>query len=562
VEDTTDPAFVEALPADETVSCEAVPAADTLTATDNCDAVTVDFEESNTSGDCDQSYTITRTWSTSDCSGNDISHTQVVTVVDETAPELTVLYGGDAAADAEVDCADELLDFTSSATDNCGDVTITHAIDTVSSDECGNSVVAHTFTALDECANETVQTFTLTVQDGIAPQFTETCGLANGQSNDVCCENHLGDVTIPDACDTEATDNCSDVDIDYEQTSVGEYAPTEDVERFCTTANPAAFADGETCNGYDPHALRLFGFPGDEFYTASDAGLVEHLVNGDMHITQTVYGTDDPTTGFVLDVTYTDGLDFDAWVSQDFPTSYKRDCGDLIDDHENWMYYVMSSGTLTGFGDMDGVTLSLSHQPANHYFGFQVGVAANNMNDNYGYSGWLMWSGAIGEDELMGSGDIFGDLDCCLPYELVRTYTASDCTGNETEFSYTLNITGEECEDGGSGISGGQSSDDHSATVIGGAGSTNKIPISVTNLSPNPTTDYSQLGFVVIDDMRIRVDMMTMQGVLVEELFDGFASGNVVHMLDINADVLQSGMYQIRLSSNQYSIVKKLLVTD
>ena len=34
------------------------------------------------------------------------------------------------------------------------------------------------------------------------------------------------------------------------------------------------------------------------------------------------------------------------------------------------------------------------------------------------------------------------------------------------------------------------------------------------------------------------------------------------HTLDIEADDLQSGMYQIRLSSNQYLVVKKLLVTD
>jgi hypothetical protein len=562
VVDTQAPAFVEALPADDTVSCESVPAADTLTATDNCDDVTVAYEESNTAGACAQSYTITRTWSTSDCSGNDISYTQVLTVVDETAPVLTVLYGGEPATDVYVDCADELLEFSFSAIDNCGDVTIIEEFDYDFSDACGNSVTHHHFVATDECQNETVHTFTVTVQDGIAPQFTETCGLSNDESIDICCESHLGEVTIPDACDTEATDNCSDVEIDYTETPIGEFAPTDDVTLFCTTSTPAAHEDGETCNGYTPHSLRLFNFPTEEFFSAGDAGLVEHLVNGDMHITQTVQGIEDPTSGFTIDVTYENGLDFDAWISQSFPTNYKRDCGDLTDDHENWMYYVMSSGSMTGFGDLAGVSLELSHQPANHYFGFQVGVAANNMNNNYGYSGWLMWSGTVDGAELMGSGDLFGDLDCCLPYELERTYVASDCTGNETSFSYTLNVTGEDCEDAGSGVSGGAGTGDHNAVVIGGAGNTNKIPISVTNLSPNPTSDYSQLGFMVINDMRVRVDMTTMDGVLVAELFNGLATGDAVHMLDINADQLQSGMYQIRLSSNQYMVVKKLLVTN
>ena len=51
VADTEAPAFVEALPADETVECDAVPAADVLTATDNCDdAVEVMFNESIADG--------------------------------------------------------------------------------------------------------------------------------------------------------------------------------------------------------------------------------------------------------------------------------------------------------------------------------------------------------------------------------------------------------------------------------------------------------------------------------------------------------------------------------
>ena len=84
----------------------------------------------------------------------------------------------------------------------------------------------------------------------------------------------------------------------------------------------------------------------------------------------------------------------------------------------------------------------------------------------------------------------------------------------------------------------------------------------MTNLQPNPTNDLSLLGFTVTQNMRLRVDMYTMDGILVTELYDGVASPNVNHTLDIEADALQSGMYQIRLSSSQYLVVKKLLVTE
>ncbi|RLD25515.1 MAG: hypothetical protein DRI75_13255, partial [Bacteroidetes bacterium] len=54
--DTTNPTFVEALPADATVECDNVPAADTLTATDNCGTASVSFGEVNNAGACPGEY--------------------------------------------------------------------------------------------------------------------------------------------------------------------------------------------------------------------------------------------------------------------------------------------------------------------------------------------------------------------------------------------------------------------------------------------------------------------------------------------------------------------------
>ena len=62
--------------------------------------------------------------------------------------------------------------------------------------------------------------------------------------------------------------------------------------------------------------------------------------------------------------------------------------------------------------------------------------------------------------------------------------------------------------------------------------------------------------------MRIRIDLVTMQGAMVAELYDGVASPNVNHTLNIDTESLTNGMYQIRLSSNQYLVVKKLLVAE
>jgi hypothetical protein len=62
--------------------------------------------------------------------------------------------------------------------------------------------------------------------------------------------------------------------------------------------------------------------------------------------------------------------------------------------------------------------------------------------------------------------------------------------------------------------------------------------------------------------MRLRIDLYTMTGGFISELYDGNASADAQYVLDVDAGDLSSGMYQIRLSSNSYVLVKKLLVTD
>ena len=186
------------------------------------------------------------------------------------------------------------------------------------------------------------------------------------------------------------------------------------------------------------------------------------------------------------------------------------------------------------------------------------------MNNEYGYSGWFTYSGEFLGNTIMGSGDLFGDLDCCLPWSIERDYAIVDDCGNANGFAYSVEVNGEDCEDAdGAQVSGGQAGD-HTPTILGGAGDvvTGKTPIRVTNLQPNPTNDISQLGFVVDHNMRIRVDLVGMDGALVAELYDGIAQSGVNHTLDVDAGSLNNGMYQIRLSSSAYLVVKKLLVSE
>ncbi|UKM64134.1 gliding motility-associated C-terminal domain-containing protein [Flavobacteriaceae bacterium GSB9] len=203
VQDTTAPTFVEALPADATVECDAVPTAETLTASDNCGTATVTFNEVRTDGDCPSSYSLARTWTATDECGLETVHTQTITVQDTTAPTFVEAL----PADATVECDAVPTAETLTATDNCGTATVT--FNEVRTDgDCPSSYsLARTWTATDECGLETVHTQTITVQDTTAPTFVE----ALPADATVECD------AVPTAETLTATDNCGTATVTFNE---------------------------------------------------------------------------------------------------------------------------------------------------------------------------------------------------------------------------------------------------------------------------------------------------------------------------------------------------------
>ncbi|WP_188362630.1 gliding motility-associated C-terminal domain-containing protein, partial [Flavobacterium orientale] len=167
VEDTTAPVFVGDLPQNATVQCDAIPAAVTLTATDNCGDATVTFNESVVAGQCLGSSVITRTWTATDSCGNAVSHVQVITVEDTTVP----VFVGDLPQNATVQCDAIPAAVTLTATDNCGDATVTFNESVVAGQCLGSSVITRTWTATDSCGNAVSHVQVITVEDTTAPVF-------------------------------------------------------------------------------------------------------------------------------------------------------------------------------------------------------------------------------------------------------------------------------------------------------------------------------------------------------------------------------------------------------
>ena len=160
---------------------------------------------------------------------------------------------------------------------------------------------------------------------------------------------------------------------------------------------------------------------------------------------------------------------------------------------------------------------------------------------------------------MASSGDIFVDLDCCLPWEAEHDYVAQDDCGNGITFEYTVVNTGE-TEADGAGLSGG--SQHQSGPAVIGGGPADKQPFSILGLMPNPTSDLAQLQFEVSEAQRLTIRLHTMDGAFLDDIFDGTVQPGAIYQVDIEAGSLSSGLYQLRISGGVHSEVRKLLVTE
>jgi len=544
VEDTTAPEFTF-VPADYTAECDAEHPMLDAEAVDACGAVTMSYDEDMDFNGCYSSYTVTRTWTATDDCGNSSSATQVITVVDTTAPTFT-----NVPSSYSLECTEEVTYEDASAEDNCAGMTLDLVTDTMFS-ECDNVYdIVRTWTATDGCGNTSTASQTISVVDTTAPQLLNTCGLVNQEVVEVCCEALDGFVAVPAACDISFEDNCGqEAAVELIETYSGEYAPTASVDRWCVITDPQVLASGETCDGFASHSVHLFNFPGGEYYNTVH-GTVAHNVDGTMTYHLEVVAQNNPNAGWTIVTHYAAPMNWDEWVAQPGAHSYKSDCG--LGDHTTWDYTMMVSGEATGWGDFEGDSFAMMHQPANGYFGFQIGEGANNKNANYGFSGWFYLSGTVNGQSVMSSGDLFGELDCCQPWSVERAYTVTDCAGNETTFTYEVHATGLSCEvEEEGGISEGED-----MSLV-----TPKDLIQILDLQPNPSNGMVQFQIYSEDvGADVEVRLVSMAGDEVMVVYQGMVwQGNAQNVVFDVADV-DAGMYQLRLTAKNFMTTKKLLV--
>ncbi|MEM1118812.1 MAG: T9SS type A sorting domain-containing protein [Bacteroidota bacterium] len=537
VNDTEAPTIPDA-PEPVAVQCaDDVPAPAALSATDNCSG-TVEGVPSDeiTPGDCPNKFTVTRTWTFTDECGNSSSVSQVITVEDTEAPVFT-----EVPEDLTVQCREDVPELTDpTATDNCQTptVTCTEAEDT---DECGNGTITVTCTADDGCGNISTTSYIITISDTIAPELV-------GVPEDLVldCGSEL-----PEAPEVTATDNCDDdVTITFTETEV----ETDAVD--CKLSQPAE----PLCHDTENWSMVLFDLPLTQYYSNVEANFVE-FADGTAHLTGTVTDNENPDGGFIIDVMFEDGMNWEEWSNQDFPTSFKDECG--TGNNEDWTYYLIKSGaaTITGFGHLEGSMFTLSHAPINKFFAYQVGVGASNVNNNFGNGGWFMAAGTLVVDgqafpEIMVAGDFAFDGDCCNNFEVERTWTATDCSGNVTEATQT--ITFEHADTGDSLVVA--SPIKNLITVNPNLAQINDTGLTLSEVVPNPASGFARFSYQVSEPMQVTIDIIDASGRTIQKVFEGTVNDQLTHIEDISTNELTNGVYLIRMISKKGMTSTKFVV--
>lgn len=182
VEDNDAPAlYPDPVSLSEDVECSVVPEAPTVSVLDNCDGtVTVDVTSVETSVVCDNTYTILRTYSSTDRTGNSFAAVQTVGVSDVSAPAIQSLEDGcvmEGGSNSVTYTFDELF----STTDDCSSPTLTLAY-------CNTTDAAATVSCAASADGQGITltgTFVAPLTFTVAMDATDVCGNDASSTADV-----------------------------------------------------------------------------------------------------------------------------------------------------------------------------------------------------------------------------------------------------------------------------------------------------------------------------------------------------------------------------------------
>jgi hypothetical protein len=542
VSDWTNPTLVN-VPSNASYECDETWSITYPTANDNCGNAWVVTVIDTVTSNCPGNVTYIYNFYAIDPCGN-VSETESVEIAihDTTDPTFD-----STPSDEEYQCLDidEYSVPALTASDNCGIATVTHDVVLDDVISCGYLIYSVHYVAVDECGNEAHTSYTITIHDTEAPIIDEC-------PEDIQLE--CGD-ELPAPAELTAWDLCGgSIDVIVTEESFGD-VPTPGADADCEILTPVRPVPN-SCGYPTDWAMALFGLPKTHrFYAVQNGEFIEYP-NGTITVSADFVNVYNTNNGFHATVTFWQKKDWIQWSTQNTPTSFKADCGGVAANHDDWFYYKMKDMPgleLVGFGAYANSGLSLKHAPANGYFGFQLGVGANNYNAAYGFGGWFTYSGTFKVNNvpygnstgyITGAGDFAFELDCCPDYQIIRTYTATDCTGNSVECVQTITM----------------GTMDEERLPFEELSLEENDGTHMVRVNPNPTNGQTMFLFTTMETAKTTLELYDMAGKKVTDIFIGQLDEGETYSVDYNAESLATGFYLYRLTNGTTVEQGKLIV--
>ena len=198
------PPMISRLPDPSTVECPAKPSFAKPTVTDCDPRPNLTSADVTTPGTCAQNYSMTRTWTATDCSGNRSTASQTINVVDTTPPVISALPDP-----STIECPATPSFGTPTATDACDPNPGLTSTDVTTPGTCAQSFsVTRTWTATDACGNQSAASQTINVEDKAAPVISS---LPDPSTIECPATPSFATPTATDACDPKRSLTSTDV---------------------------------------------------------------------------------------------------------------------------------------------------------------------------------------------------------------------------------------------------------------------------------------------------------------------------------------------------------------
>ena len=578
--DTTAPVLSE-MPASFYAECDDIPVAPLVIALDDCnDEVAVIYNETNISGDCVNSYTLERTWSATDECGNNVTHTQIITVSDTVAPQIFLIGDSD---DQVILCSDPIpAEPVAMVIDNCDGNVAVQISDTTIAGGCAQEwTILREWTATDVCGNTTTITQTINIVDTIAPQFsyvpadlTLDCGAVipfdPAEASDEC-DNNISimyeDTIISGSCAGEQTifrtwiamDECGNTNQATQTiTTIDTLGPVFDDVIMDTIVGCDHIPDVPECTATDACQGFVIADYDGEIVVPGGCANAYILIRSWTAMDDCGNSTTQIQTLFVIDTMppILSGIPADTIVScDDIPDPALVQAVDNCDQNLSMFYNQSKQG-----GNCDGeYTLVRTWTAAdgcdNSSFAQQwitvidtvaptfdcdpqdITVDCNsipdpaicNATDNCDMDPIVTFS-----QDSTGSG-------CIGVYTITRTFTAVDHCGNSTTIVQVITV------DNGPGTPNGIEDFEQNDILL--------------TAFPNPFSEETMIRFILPEASDALLEVFDMRGRIVEVLYDGHTAANVPVDSEFRPQQHSSGSYIYRLRANDRILHGRLVVT-